>query len=124
MAAGDGCWHFHSISTMMSKGTGKKLAMALSLAQYTLAQSSNTLPGASSFVAPAGFPTTAFSTYYPVPSGQEPQPVLVDPVLNRCVPLKSPSRSNLANLPAVRTQSLQGDSDRDMYTDCRQSHSL
>lgn len=98
--------------------------MALSLAQYALAQSSNTLPGASSFVAPAGFPTTAFSTYYPVPSGQEPQPVLVDPVLNRCVPLESlQDRMSLTCLQCV-TPSPQNHSHGDMYTDCNQSHFL
>lgn len=45
------------------------------------------MPGASSYVAPAGFPTTAFSSYYAVPSGQEPQPALYDPVLNITYPL-------------------------------------
>ena len=45
------------------------------------------IPGVSSFVAPAGFPTSAFSSYYPVPSGQEPQPALYDPVLGITYPL-------------------------------------
>ncbi|OQN98681.1 hypothetical protein B0A48_15347 [Cryoendolithus antarcticus] len=76
--------------------------MALAMAQLTLAhqssyggppsygghgQSSTGLPGASSYVAPTGFPTSAFSSYYPVPSGQEPQPALYDPVLNITYPL-------------------------------------
>lgn len=34
-------------------------------------------PGASSFVAPSGYPTSVFSSYYPSPSGQEPQPAYV-----------------------------------------------
>jgi len=73
--------------------------MALApMAQYTLAQAAYGshaaagIPGASSFVAPAGFPTTAFSTYYPVPSGQEPQPALYDPVLNITYPLNLTSK--------------------------------
>ena len=62
-------------------------AVAL-LAQYTLAQASGgSIPGASSYVAPAGYPTSAFSSYYPVPSGQEPQPALYDPILNITYPL-------------------------------------
>ena len=66
-----------------------RYAMAVApllLAQYTLAQASNEAPGASSFEAPAGFPTSVFSTYYPYPSGQEPQPALYDPVLNFTYP--------------------------------------
>ncbi|KAK4580259.1 hypothetical protein LTR86_000462 [Recurvomyces mirabilis] len=68
------------------------MALAPVLAQYALAQggygaSSAGIPGASSYVAPAGFPTSAFSSYYPVPSGQEPQPALYDPVLNITYPL-------------------------------------
>ncbi|EME47574.1 hypothetical protein DOTSEDRAFT_146335, partial [Dothistroma septosporum NZE10] len=43
-------------------------------------------PGASSFVAPSGFPTSVFSSYYPSPSGQEPQPAVYDPVLNLTFP--------------------------------------
>lgn len=52
------------------------------LSSYGSVPLSTTVPGAASFVAPSGFPTAAFSSYYPVPSGQEPQPVLFDPVLN------------------------------------------
>lgn len=62
------------------------MAVAPLLAQYTLAQYSSGIPGASSYVAPAGYPTSVFSTYYPVPSGQEPQPALYDPVLNITYP--------------------------------------
>ena len=58
------------------------------LAQHVLTQStSGSMPGVSSYVAPAGYPTTAFSSYYPVPSGQEPQPALYDPILNITYPL-------------------------------------
>ena len=40
-------------------------------------------PGASSFVAPRpGLPTAVFSSYYPSPTDQEPQPAVYDPVLN------------------------------------------
>jgi hypothetical protein len=68
------------------------MAVAPLMAQYTLAQagyggSSTGLPGVSTYVAPAGYPTSAFSSYYPVPSGQEPQPALYDPVLNITYPL-------------------------------------
>jgi hypothetical protein len=63
------------------------LALAPAMAQYARAQSRASIPGASSYVAPAGYPTTAFSSYYPAPSGQEPQPALYDPVLNITYPL-------------------------------------
>lgn len=65
------------------------MAVAPLLVQFGDAQSgygsvplSATVPGATSFVAPSGYPTGVFSSYYPVPSGQEPQPALFDPVLN------------------------------------------
>lgn len=63
------------------------MAIAPAFAQYTLGQSASGIPGASKYTAPAGYPTTAFSSYYPVPSGQEPQPALFDPVLNITFPL-------------------------------------
>ena len=46
------------------------------------------IPGSSSFIVPAGFPTSIFSSYYikPVPT-QEPQPAVYDPVLNLTFPL-------------------------------------
>ncbi|OJD35498.1 ser thr protein phosphatase family protein [Diplodia corticola] len=45
-------------------------------------------PGLPSYVASAGFPTSAFSSYYLPPSTtQEPQPALHDPVLNITFPL-------------------------------------
>ena len=72
------------------------MAVAPFLAQYTFAQSgSGTIPGASSYVAPTGYPTTAFSSYYPVPSGQEPQPALYDPVLNITYPFNLTNPDNL-----------------------------
>src|ERR1700760_3431767 len=50
-------------------------------------------PGASSYVAPAGFPTSAFTSYYFLPASptQEPQPAIYDPVLGKTYP------SNLTN---------------------------
>ncbi|TKA61882.1 hypothetical protein B0A55_11844 [Friedmanniomyces simplex] len=69
------------------------MAVVPLLAQYTLAQAGYgggagaSIPGVSSYVAPAGYPTSAFSSYYPVPSGQEPQPALYDSVLNITYPL-------------------------------------
>ena len=62
------------------------MALAPLFAQYTLAQSAVSIPGAASYVVPAGYPTTAFSSYYPAPSGQEPQPALYDPILNITFP--------------------------------------
>jgi hypothetical protein len=54
-------------------------------------------PGSSSFVAPAGFPTSAFTSYYFLPSSptQEPQPVIYDPVLSTTYP------ANLTNPTAI-----------------------
>lgn len=61
------------------------------LAQHVLAETRHSdeknIPGSSSFVVPAGYPNKAFSSYYPVPSGQEPQPAVYDPVLNITFPL-------------------------------------
>ena len=74
----------------MPKLIGFTIASCLSLLATTgAAQSSNdTLPGASSYVVTAGFPISAFSSYYlkPVPT-QEPQPAIHDPVLNITFPL-------------------------------------
>ncbi|BCR87979.1 PPN1 endopolyphosphatase family protein [Aspergillus chevalieri] len=46
------------------------------------------LPGVSSFVASAGFPTSAFSAYYysPAKPTRQPQPMIYDPVLNITFP--------------------------------------
>lgn len=46
------------------------------------------VPGKSSFVAPPGFPTSVFSSYWEKPvATQEPQPALYDPILNETYPL-------------------------------------
>ncbi|GIJ99407.1 hypothetical protein Aspvir_001539 [Aspergillus viridinutans] len=60
----------------------------------------SSLPGASSYVAPAGFPTSAFSSYYYLPAEptQEPQPVIQDPVLNTTFPY------NLTNPNTIPTE--------------------
>lgn len=71
--------------------------MAALMAQYALAQSALSIPGASSYVAPVGFPTTAFSSYYPAPSGQEPQPALFDPILNITYPANLTNPDTLPN---------------------------
>ena len=56
------------------------------------------LPGLSSYVVKAGFPTSAFPSYYIPPSpSQEPQPALYDPVLNLTFPL------NLTNPKTIPT---------------------
>jgi len=58
-------------------------------------------PGATSFVASAGFPTSAFSSYYFPPSAtKEPQPILHDPVLNITFPL------NLTNPSTIPSEDL------------------
>ena len=48
------------------------------------------IPGASSYVASLGFPTSAFSSYYYLPDNakptQEPQPAIYDPILNLTFP--------------------------------------
>ena len=96
------CHFFSPNMALSSSYRSSIMALApLALAQYTLAQAgygaSSSLkaagvPGASSYVAPAGFPTSAFSSYYPVPSGQEPQPALYDPILNITYPLNLTSK--------------------------------
>ncbi|KAF2091197.1 hypothetical protein K490DRAFT_71424 [Saccharata proteae CBS 121410] len=63
------------------------MAMIPLLAATVAAQHAS-IPGASSFVAPAGFPTSVFSSYWQPPSAtQEPQPALYDPILNLTYPL-------------------------------------
>ncbi|EKG18441.1 Metallo-dependent phosphatase [Macrophomina phaseolina MS6] len=58
-------------------------------------------PGLSSYVVSAGFPTSAFSSYYLPPSTtQEPQPALFDPVLNVTFPL------NLTNPDTIPDEDL------------------
>ena len=51
-------------------------------------QSNPTIPGISAYTVTAGFPTSAFPTYWEAPvATQEPQPALFDPVLNITFPL-------------------------------------
>lgn len=54
----------------------------------TAGSSSTGAPGAQAYTAPAGFPTSAFSSYYlnPAKPTAEPQPAIYDPVFNRTYP--------------------------------------
>ena len=57
-----------------------------------------TIPGVSAYTVTAGFPTSAFPTYWEAPvETQEPQPALYDPVLNITFPL------NLTNPDTIPT---------------------
>ena len=60
---------------------------------------STCIPGASSYVAPPGFPTSAFASYYfsPAEPTAEPQPILYDPVLDITFPY------NLTNPDTIPT---------------------
>lgn len=61
-------------------------------------QSRESVLGPSAYTATAGFPTSAFSSYYTPPlATQEPQPALYDPVLNITFPL------NLTNPKTIPT---------------------
>ena len=63
------------------------MASMLCLTESVKAQSGS-IPGVSSYVVSAGFPTSVFSSYYVPPTAtQEPQPALYDPVLNITFPL-------------------------------------
>ncbi|MCJ1382360.1 hypothetical protein MMC17_005473 [Xylographa soralifera] len=56
------------------------------------------IPGSSSYVVPAGFPSSLFSSYYVAPAPtQEPQPAIFDPVLNLTYPF------NLTNPKTIPT---------------------
>ncbi|OCK77892.1 hypothetical protein K432DRAFT_427684 [Lepidopterella palustris CBS 459.81] len=96
------------------------LLAALSLINPSFANSIS-VPGDSSFVAPAGFPTSAFASYWLPPSpSKEPQPIIQSPVLNLTFPLGVTNQSNipqndtdpiifpepLANISAEATQNL------------------
>jgi hypothetical protein len=76
--------------------------LALFTAFQLLIESSRaaSAPGASSYVAPAGFPTSAFTSYYFLPASptQEPQPAIYDPVLNKTYP------SNLTNPDTIPSE--------------------
>ncbi|KAF7190314.1 Sphingomyelin phosphodiesterase 2 [Pseudocercospora fuligena] len=77
------------------------LLLQLGDAQSWYGSSSNTnTPGSKSFVAPAGYPTKVFSSYYPAPSGQEPQPAIYDPILNITYP------ANLTNPDTIPDEDL------------------
>ena len=69
-------------------------------AHITAEQAGNEgFPGLSAYTATAGFPTSAFSSYYIKPlATQEPQPALYDPVLNVTFPL---NLTNPNSLPTV-----------------------
>ena len=56
-------------------------------------------PGSASYLVSAGFPTSAFSSYYFLPASptQEPQPAIYDPVLNKTWPY------NLTNPDTIPT---------------------
>jgi hypothetical protein len=62
--------------------------LPLVLLHSVLSSASPSAPGATSFVAQAGFPTSAWSSYYFLPAKptQEPQPAIYDPVLNITFP--------------------------------------
>jgi hypothetical protein len=66
-----------------------RLLLSIGVSQpMAVAASSAILPRISAYVAPYGFPTSAFSSYYFLPATptQEPQPALYDPVLNVTYP--------------------------------------
>ena len=65
------------------------LAIPLLLpALTTTQQTSATIPGVPAYTVTAGFPTSAFPSYWEAPvKTQEPQPVLYDPILNITFPL-------------------------------------
>lgn len=60
---------------------------------------SSSMPGASSYVAPANFPTSVFASYYLLPTQPtaEPQPILYDPILDLTYPY------NLTNPDTIPT---------------------
>ena len=72
--------------------------VAISIQSLVGSADAQSLPGLSSYVVKAGFPTSAFPSYYipPTPT-QEPQPALYDPVLNITFPL------NLTNPKTIPT---------------------
>ena len=52
-----------------------------------IAWAAESLPGSSTYIVSAGFPTSAYSSYYvPASPTQEPQPVIFDPVFNTSYP--------------------------------------
>ncbi|SMY28445.1 unnamed protein product [Zymoseptoria tritici ST99CH_1A5] len=63
-----------------------QLMLRLGNAQAGYEHAAFSVPGASSFVAPTGVPSSVWSSFYPVPTGQEPQPAVYDPILNITYP--------------------------------------
>jgi hypothetical protein len=66
----------------------KTLWFLFCVSSSVTAQHAASIPGDSSFVAPAGFPTSAFSSYYvkPAKPTKEPQPAIFDPILRITYP--------------------------------------
>ena len=57
------------------------------------------LPGLPSYAAPAGFPTSLFSSYYVPPSPtQEPQPAVYDPILKLTYPFNLTDPNNIPQI--------------------------
>ncbi|KAH4988245.1 hypothetical protein HBI76_093330 [Parastagonospora nodorum] len=77
-----------------------RFAALLSFDTATLASIQPSPPGANAYTAPAGFPTSAFSSYYlrPAIPTAEPQPALYDAVLNITYP------ANLTNPSTIQKE--------------------
>ena len=72
-------------------------SVVLAMATKCLAQQ-QPLPGSSSYNAPAGFPTSVFSSYYlPASPTQEPQPAIFDEALNATYPFDLTDAKNIPN---------------------------
>ena len=67
---------------------GLQLAALCVLVNTALGSAGVSLPGSKAYTAPAGFPTSAFASYYlnPAKPTAEPQPALYDAVLNITYP--------------------------------------
>ena len=75
-----------------------KAAAAAFLASSAFAQQA-ALPGSATFKAPAGFPTSLFSSYYvPASPTQEPQPAVYDPALKQTYPFNLTDPKNILNV--------------------------
>jgi hypothetical protein len=77
----------------------KRLLLFSLLLLQSISSALASIPGALSYVASAGFPTSAFSSYYFLPATptQEPQPALYDPVLNITYPLNLTNPDTIPN---------------------------
>ncbi|KAF4553549.1 Hypothetical protein D9617_6g092800 [Elsinoe fawcettii] len=83
------------LTAMFSSSTTAALAATIMASSSVIAVD---IPagGQSSFVAPSGFPTSIFSSYWTPPSAtQEPQPAIFDPVLNITFPANLTNPNNL-----------------------------